>query len=165
MSSWAFLARFVAWAALFFAVWVGAVARWYAAVLAALGPYVTALATGFEAQVSGSGRALVVHFARGSSALPHGLLLEPATLGILPFLALVAATRFSSARRRLRAAAIGLAALFAFHLALFAACPFFMTRSGVFVDSIGAFWAILGFCGLPFLLWLVLARNAGGAPG
>jgi len=161
VNPWAFLARFAAWAALYFVLWAGALARWYAAALAALGPYVTVLATGFEARVAGTGRALVVHFVRGSFELPHGLPLEPATLGILPFLALVATSRFSSVRGRVRAFAVGLAGLFAFHLTLFAAYPFFMTRRGMLVDSIGAFCAILGFCGLPFLLWLALARNAG----
>lgn len=167
MTSWSFLARFVAWSAAFFTLWSLVLAEWYVRFLAAIGPYAAAL-FGFTVDTQGTGRDLRVLFKHGDT--PVGLHLETAALGLLPFLALVASTTWQTLLQRLKTGAIGVGIFVLFHLTLFIAYPVFLSRSNIVVDSLGAFWAILGYCGFPFLLWLVLitmlgSRNGGQAAG
>jgi hypothetical protein len=155
VTSWPFLARFVAWAAAAFILWAVLVAEWYVSLLAALGPYVAA-AVGAAVEIQDRGRATRAVFT--SPAGPVGLHLETAALGVLPFFALLGATTWCRLRHRLIAAAIGSVVFLVFHLTLFVAYPFFLSRGGLVVDSLGAFWAILIYCGFPFILWLVVLR-------
>lgn len=164
MNYWSFLGRFVLWSAALFAGWTAFAADWYVRLLLALGPYATAL-TGLATETEGAGRAARIFFVSGGTRIPYGLHLETASLGILPFLALISATATLPALRRLAAAALGVVIFLFFHLTLFVAYPFFLTRSGPVVDSLGAFWAILGYCAFPFLLWLVLIRWDPGIGG
>ena len=161
MTYWSFLSKFVFWSATAFAVWAAFLAKWYVTLLLTVGPYLSALA-GYGLDVQGSGRDATVYFIQGATRIPYGLHLETASLGLLPFLALVAATASLSVPRRLVTAGVGTATFAAFHLTLFAVYPFFLPRSGLVVDSLGAFWALLVFgFGFPFLLWLTLIRAMG----
>jgi hypothetical protein len=92
--------------------------------------------------------------------------------GLLPFLALVAATQGLVQRRRLRAVALGTATFFVFHIGLVFVATFlsggpqtFMPADWVrpvnrVIDVIYAFYGLVGYVALPFLLWFWLARSA-----
>ena len=163
MTYWSFLSKFVFWSATAFGIWAAFLAKWYVTLLVTVGPYLSAV-MGYGTQVEGSGRDATVYFIQGSTRIPYGLHLETASLGLLPFLALIGATASLSILRRVATASIGTGIFIAFHLTLFAAYPFFLTRSGLVVDSLGAFWALLVFgFGFPFLLWLTLIRTMGRA--
>lgn len=95
--------------------------------------------------------------------------------GIIPFLALVGATTGLSRRRRLAALAIGVAALFAVHVGFAVLGPFmtgypqarlgveWMRRINRVIDVGYTFYSLVGYAGLPFLLWFALARPGGGS--
>jgi hypothetical protein len=90
---------------------------------------------------------------------------------LIPFLALIGASAGLPWRRRLRAAAIGLAALFAFHVGLMMMAPFmtglpqarlgliWMRRINRVIDVFYAFYGLVGYAALPFLLWWALTRT------
>ena len=159
MSYWSFLARFVLWSAGVFAAWAAFLARWYIAVLVLLGPYFAA-ATGFGTEFEGKGRATAVYFMNQGTRIQPALPLETASLGLLPFVALVGATAWLPVLRRLEVGAVGTVTFILFHLVLFAVYPFFLTHSNFVFDSLGAFWALLAFgFGFPFLLWVALTRR------
>jgi hypothetical protein len=91
--------------------------------------------------------------------------------GLIPFLALIGASAGLTWRRRLRAAAIGVAALFVFHVGLMIMAPFmtglpqarlgliWMRRINRAIDVVYAFYGLVGYAALPFLLWWALTRK------
>lgn len=91
--------------------------------------------------------------------------------GLIPFLALIGASAGLTWRRRLRAAAIGVAALFAFHVGLTLMGPFmtglpqarlgllWMRRMNRVIDVIYGFYGLVGYAALPFLLWWALTQR------
>jgi hypothetical protein len=91
--------------------------------------------------------------------------------GLIPFLALMGASTWLPWRRRLAAAAIGVAALFAFHVGLTLLGPFmtglpqarlgqlWMRRINRVIDVFYAFYGLVGYAALPFLLWWALTRK------
>ena len=160
MRFWSFLVKFAAWSLGLFVLWHAFLAAWYVSFVSQLGLLATASA-GYTAQIKGSGRAAQVVFiyATGKQAIQ----LEVLTVGLLPFLALVGATGTRSAVNRLRMGGLGAGIFVLFHAVLFVAYPFFLSRHGLIVDSLGAFCAILGLVGFPFLLWILLLRIDGEA--
>ena len=90
--------------------------------------------------------------------------------GLIPFLALVGASTALPWRRRLRAAALGVAALFVFHMGLALIGPYmtglpqaqlgleWMRRINRMIDVFYAFYGLVGYAALPFLLWWLLTR-------
>jgi len=91
--------------------------------------------------------------------------------GLIPFLALIGATSTLTWRRRLRAAAIGMAALFAFHVGLTLLGPFmtgvpqarlgqlWMRRINRLIDVVYGFYGLVGYAALPFLAWWALTQR------
>ena len=91
--------------------------------------------------------------------------------GVIPFLALVGASTMVPWRRRLRAAGIGLAALFVFHMGLIVLGPYmtglpqaqlglvWMRRINRMIDVFYGFYGLVGYAALPFLLWWVLTQR------
>ena len=91
--------------------------------------------------------------------------------GLIPFLALIGASAGLPWRRRLRAAAIGVVALFAFHIGLALMGPFmtglpqarlglvWMRRINHAIDVIYGFYGLVGYAALPFLLWWALTQR------
>ncbi|GIW41238.1 MAG: hypothetical protein KatS3mg076_1815 [Candidatus Binatia bacterium] len=161
MSSPSFLARFVLWSAALFLCWHLRVADLYVSALAQAGRESTRLLAGEAVRLEGTGRKTQAVFPYQGRTVAVSL----STLadGILPFLALVAASSWLPVSKRLARACVGTLVLWLFHLSAFFAYPFFLARSGPIVDSFGAFWVVLGLVGLPFLLWLVLARGSSEA--
>lgn len=175
-----FLLRFFAFAAVLFALWSFAgVGDLYArAVIAVTNPLMR-LSTGYwigDVQPKVGGLDLYVR-TNGSPATlgPNELVpFQPREQfsGLIPFLALMGASAGLPWRRRVRAAAIGLAALFVFHIGLMMMAPFmtglpqaqlgqlWMRRINRVIDVVYAFYGLVGYAALPFLLWWALTRRA-----
>lgn len=174
-----FLLRFFALAAGLFALWSFAgVGDLYArAVIAASNPLMRVV-TGFwvdDVRSQPRGLDIYVRTADSPATLgPNELVpFQPREQfsGLIPFLALVGASAGLPWRRRLRAAAIGVAALFAFHVGLMMMAPFmtglpqarlgliWMRRINRAIDVVYAFYGLVGYAALPFLLWWALTRR------
>jgi hypothetical protein len=91
--------------------------------------------------------------------------------GVITFLALVGASTLVPWKRRLRAAGIGLAALFVFHMGLIVLGPYmtghpqaqlgvvWMRRINSVINVFYGFYGLVGYAALPFLLWWVLVQR------
>jgi len=159
-----FLIRFFFFAALLFAAWsFGGLGDVYGrAVIRTAEPGIHAL-TGFRvAAIQPKPGGLDVFIERGNQR--ELLPLQPREIfsGIIPFLALVAASPGLSRRRRLRALGIGMGMLFAFDLGLMLLGPYLATPHvhwvNKVIDVFYGFYGLLGYAALPFLLWFWLAR-------
>lgn len=184
-----FLLRFFALAAGLFALWSFAgVGDGYARVVIGVANPVVRVLTGYRvSRVEPKEGGLDVFIRRGS-AEPAGpssqedvaVPFQPREQfsGLVPFLALVGASTALPWRRRARATAIGLAVLFVFHLGLALLSPYmtglpqaqlglvWMRRVNRVIDVFYAFYGLVGYAALPFLLWWFLTRRRSDAlPG
>jgi hypothetical protein len=177
-----FLLRFFALAATLFALWsfAGAGDLYARAIIAAANPLVRVLSGFWVSEVRPKEGGLDVYIRRASSeaGAPGGqqevlVPFQPREQfsGIIPFLALMGASANLTWRRRLRAVAIGLAALALFHLGLALLSPYmtglpqaalgqaWMRRINRLIDVVYAFYGLVGYAALPFLLWWVLVQR------
>jgi hypothetical protein len=171
-SSFGFLLRAFLLAGLLFGLWSPAgLGDLYArGVIAVAAPPIWLLSGFAITRVEPQPAGLDVYIGRGGDE--GKVPLQPRELfsGLVPFLALLGATRPLSARRRLRALAVGGVILFAFHVGLMVLGTYFTggpqmdwPREWVRainrgIDVIYAFYGLVGFAALPFLLWYWLAR-------
>ena len=172
-----FLARVLALVGALFALWsfAGVGDLYGRAVVAVARPLMRA-ASGFDlARIDPSERGLDVVIRRDQ--IEEVMPFQPRELfsGVITFLALVGASTTVSRRRRLRAAGIGLAALFLFHMGLIVLGPYmtghpqaqlgvvWMRRVNSVINVFYGFYGLVGFAALPFLLWWVLVQRY--APG
>ena len=172
-----FLARFFALAAALFALWSFAgVGDLYArAVIAAANPLMR-LTSGFwvsEVRAREGGVDVFIRSAATAGRPDEIVPFQPREQfsGVIPYVALLGATSGLSWRRRLRALGLGLAALFAFHMGLTLMGPFmtgipqsqfgleWMRRINRIIDVVYAFYGLVGYAALPFLLWWALTRR------
>jgi hypothetical protein len=183
-----FLLRFFALAGVLFALWSFAgVGDLYARTVIAVANPIVRLMSGFwvskvTPREEGGGLNVYVRRASGETSLPSGdedvlVPFQPREQfsGLIPFLALLGATTTLSRRRWLRAAAIGLGVLFLFHLGLALFSPYmtglpqaqlgqlWMRRINRMIDVVYAFYGLVGYAALPFLLWWVLTRHNGAS--
>ncbi|MDX2166452.1 MAG: hypothetical protein SF182_05290 [Deltaproteobacteria bacterium] len=176
-----FLLRFFAGAAALFALWsFGGVGDAYGRLVVAVANPLMRLTSGFSVSaVRPTERGLDVQLHRSPSSAPAGavndvlLPYQPRELfsGVVPFLALVGATTAIPWQRRLRAAGLGLAALFVFHFGLMLVGPYmtglpqaqlgqaWMRRINSIIDVFYAFYGLVGYAALPFLLWFLLTQR------
>lgn len=178
----AFLLRFFCWAAALFALWsfAGVGDGYSRAVLTAASPLMRVV-TGFWVTEVRDKKGGVDVFIRAQSFEPtekdEKVPFQPREQfsGLVPFLALMASSSWIPWRRRLRAAAIGIAAMFVFHIGLALIGPFmtglpqaelglvWMRRVNRMIDVIYGFYGLVGYAALPFLLWWLLTRQAPAA--
>jgi hypothetical protein len=174
-----FLLRFFAIAGGLFALWsFGGLGDAYARVVIAVTNPVMEVLSGFsvtEVRARPGGVDVFIRSAETAAAgRPDEIVpFQPREQfsGIIPFLALLGASGALSWRRRLRALAIGLAALFAFHVGLTLMGPYmtgipqshlglvWMRRMNRIIDVVYAFYGLVGYAALPFLLWWALTRG------
>lgn len=168
-----FLLKFFSLAAGLFALWSFAgFGDAYARVVIFVASPLVRVTSGFSvSDVRPTERGLDVMIRRGTheEVMPY----QPRELfsGVVPFLALVGATTTLGWRRRARAAGIGLAALFVFHMGLVLMGPYmtglpqaqlgqaWMRRINSLIDVFYAFYGLVGYAALPFLLWFVLTQR------
>ena len=164
----AFLGKFLLAAALLFALWSLARASdaYSRAVLFVADPLMW-LFSGFHVvATTPTDAGLDIFIGKGGERLL--LPLQPRELfsGLIPFVALVAASRNLALAARLRALGLGIAALFAFHVGLMVIGPFLATPHEDWVNRIidvtYGFYGLVGYAALPFLLWYWLTRPTEG---
>lgn len=174
-----FLLRFFGLAAGLFALWsFGGLGDLYGRTVIAVANPVMRLATGFfVSEIRSKDGGLDVYIRAVDPTAPAARRDELVPFqpreqfsGLIPFLALIGASTGLTWRRRLAAAGIGLAALFAFHLGLTLMGPYmtglpqarlgliWMRRINHFIDVVYGFYGLVGYAALPFLLWWVLGR-------
>jgi hypothetical protein len=181
-----FLLRFFALAATLFALWsfAGVGDLYSRAVITMANPLVRLL-SGFwvsEIRPKEGGLDVYIRRASGEATAPSGqqdvlVPFQPREQfsGVIPFLALIGASTALPWRRRLRAAAIGLALMALFHLGLALLSPYmtglpqaqlgqaWMRRINRMIDIVYAFYGLVGYAALPFLLWWLLTQRRGDA--
>ncbi len=168
-----FLLRFFALAGVLFALWSFAgLGDAYTRAVVAVGSPFMRVASGFHVErlePAADGLDVVMRRDQTEVFMPF----RPRELfsGVIPFLALLGATAALPPRRRLRAAAWGLAVLFVFHLGLVVLGPYitgipqagfgerWAERINYVIDVFYAFYGLVGFAALPFLLWFILTQR------
>lgn len=173
----AFLLKFFAFAGAFFALWSFAgVADAYGRIVALVSEPLMWLLSGFHVSktiATPAGLEIVLARDKLEVAMP----MQPREMfsGLIPFLALLAASTDVAWRTRGRALAIGLCVLFAFHVGLMLFGPYmtgepqaslplvWIRRVNKLIDVLYGFYGLVGYAALPFLLWFWLVRrNAAG---
>ncbi len=171
-----FLLRFFALAAVLFALWSFAgVGDLYARAVIAVANPLMRVTSGFWVSEVRPREGGVDVFIRGAATAGRPDEIVPFQpreqfSGLIPYLALLGATAGLTWQRRLRALAIGMAALFAFHIGLTLMGPYmtgipqsrfgleWMRRINRMIDVVYAFYGLVGYAALPFLLWWALTR-------
>ena len=171
-SSAAFLGRFLLVAGVLFALWApfGA-SDLYTRAAATVGNPLIRAVTGFRVtEFVPAPDGLKLRITRGTDTTIMQLNPREIFSGLIPFLALMGASAGLPWRRRVKAIAAGTGILFAFHLGLLVFGPFFeggpqgemslewARRVNTAVDVLYAFYGLIGYAALPFLLWFWLTR-------
>jgi hypothetical protein len=168
-----FLLRVLALVGVLFALWSFAgVGDLYGRAVVAVAQPLMRLASGFDVtRIDATAHGLDVVIRRGE--IEEVMPFQPRELfsGVITFLALVGASTTVAWSRRLRAAGIGLAALFVFHMGLIVLGPYmtghpqaqlgvvWMRRINSVINVFYGFYGLVGFAALPFLLWWVLVQR------
>lgn len=80
-------------------------------------------------------------------------------VGVVPLLALIAATPGMPARRRLRAALLGSAGCLGIDALIVVLFPLLVHYENALTGVAGTFLGVIGFVGAPAILWFILARR------
>lgn len=170
-----FLLRFFAATALFFGAWTyGGVADTYARFVMGVSSPLMGLVNGFEvSSVTPAKYGLNVMITRGRGEVPLPLRPREIFSGLVPFLALVFASQGLAWQRRLTSLVAGVGILFLFHVGLMLLSPYltgipqsdlsivWKQRVNMTIDIFYAFYGLVGFAALPFLLWWSFTYRAG----
>jgi hypothetical protein len=168
-----FLLRFFAAAGALFALWSFAgFSEAYSRLVALVSEPLMWLTSGFHIAKTATGTSgLEVMLARGADEVPLPMHPREMFSGLIPFLALLAASTDVTVRVRLRALAIGVGILFAFHVGLMLVGPYmtglpqaslslvWVRRVNKLIDVFYGFYGLVGYAALPFLLWFWLVRS------
>jgi hypothetical protein len=153
-----FVTRFlVVFAFIIAAGWLSGAPARYATALRVGASFTSPLVNGWslEERDRSTGRQ-EIWFRRGNDQLRLGLSLDALALGLLPLLALLAATPGLGAARFLARAAIGVAGMFALDLLVLLLYPLLVGSPNAVTDIVGTFLGLLTFVGGPVILWFVL---------
>lgn len=161
----AFLVKFLLAALVLFALWsLARVSDVYSRAVLVVADPLMWLVSGFHVErIETTGAGLNIFIARAGEQIL--LPLQPRELfsGVIPFLALMVAARDVTLPARLRGVAIGIAALFVFHVGLMLLGPFLATPHEDWVNRIidvtYGFYGLVGYVALPFVLWYWLAES------
>jgi hypothetical protein len=154
----AFIVRFLGVFALLILVgWLTGASPRYAAALRAVASITSPLANGWSLDDRGrtAGRQ-ELWFRRGNDELRLALSLDALALGLLPLLALLAATPGLGPARLAARAAVGAAALFVLDLLVLLLYPYLVGSPNAVTEIAGTFLGLLTFVGGPVILWFVL---------
>jgi hypothetical protein len=157
-----FFAEFIVAAALLFVLWRAGVAGAYAyAVLVAVTVLSPAL-TGYQVSIGGGAHGITAFFTYGTSRIELPFVLQEALAGVIPFVALMCVSPGQTLLQRAERTAIGMAVLYAAHVAVLILSPLLVTEHAHWIsrliDVVYGFYAVAGFVGLPFSLWMILTR-------
>jgi hypothetical protein len=156
MNKTRFLAACLASFAILLVVWrVTRGAQWYTTGLLAVAGVVGPMLHGWvlESAVHADGAPTWVH---GSNRVQLALQFDALAVGLVPLLALLAATPGLSARRRAMLMVVGAALNFLVDTLIVALFPLLVFYKNAFTDVVGTFLGMIAFVGAPVIIWFGL---------
>ena len=156
MSKWRFLGRFLVVFATLLGVWHTLDATsYYTAVLLLLGSGLGPMLHGWllDTAPAGGGGPVWLH---GGERVQLAIQFDALAVGIIPLLALLAATPGLRWRRRLALMAVGAALCLAVDTLIVTAFPLLVFYKNAFTDVIGTFLGLIAFVGAPAIIWFAL---------
>ena len=124
--------------------------RWYTAALLACAGVVGPTLHGWVLEAHADGGPVWVH---GSSSVRAAIQFDALAVGIVPVLALLAATPALSLRRRSVLMCVGSALCFLVDALIVALFPLLVFYKNPFTDVIGTFLGLIAFVGAPVIIW------------
>lgn len=165
-----FFAKFVVAAALLFVLWRAGGAWAYAYAVLVVVTVLSPVLTGYQVSIGTGAHGITAFFMDGTSRIELPFVLHEALAGIIPFVALMCASSGQTLRQWAERTGIGIAVLYAAHVGVLILSPLLVTEHARWIsrviDVVYGFYAVAGFVGLPFSLWMILTRpwEAGGFP-
>jgi hypothetical protein len=158
-----FFAKFIVAAAVCVFLWKGAgLAGAYSYAVLVLVTVLSPLLTGFHVVLGTGAHGLTAFFEAGTTRIEVPFVLHEALAGVIPFVGLMCASGGQSIREALSRTAIGLGVLYLCHVVVITLSPLLVTDHAWWItriiDVTFGFYAVAGFVGLPFFLWMVLTR-------
>lgn len=157
-----FFAKFVVAAALLLILWKSGAAWAYGYAVLVPVTVLSPLLTGYQVVIGSGPNGVTAFFESGASRVEVPFVLHEALAGVIPFVALMCASGGQTLLSWARRTAIGLGVLFAAHVAVLVLSPLLVTPHERWVNRIidvsYGFYAVAGFVGLPFSLWIILTR-------
>jgi hypothetical protein len=151
-----FLATFLVVFAALLVVWGKVEAsRWYTQGVVACAGVVGPIVHGWvlEAAHDGHGEPVWVH---GSNHVRTAIQFDALAVGVVPVLALLAATPGITVRRRALLMCVGAALCFLIDSLIVALFPLLVFYKNPFTDVVGTFLGLIGFVGAPVIIWVAL---------
>jgi hypothetical protein len=149
-----FLATFLAIFAVLLVLWSKLDAsRWYTAGLLGCAGIVGPTLHGWVLEANADGGPVWVH---GNNSVRAAIQFDALAVGIVPVLALLAATPALSLRRRSLLMCVGAALCFLVDSLIVALFPLLVFYKNPFTDVIGTFLGLIAFVGAPVIIWGVL---------
>lgn len=156
MSKARFLGTFLIGFAVLLVVWrVTPVASWYTDAMVTVGSVLGPLLHGWVLQPS-TAPGGVPAWVRGADRVDLAIQLDSLAVGVVPLLALVAATPALGWRRRLALMGVGTAVNVLVDGVIVALFPLLVYYKNAFTDVIGTFLGIVAFVGAPVIIWFAL---------
>lgn len=158
-----FFAKFVVAAAVLFVLWKAGGSWAYAYGVLVPVTVLSPLVSGYPVMIGTSEHGINAFFEVANARVPAPFILHEALAGVIPFVALMCASPGLSMRRWLKATATGVGVIYAAHvIVMLVFAPLLATEHVRWVNRIidvtYGFYAVAGFVGLPFGLWIVLTR-------
>jgi hypothetical protein len=157
-----FFAEFVVAAAVLFFLWkVGAAWAYGYAVLVPV-TVLSPLLTGYQVIIGTGAHGITAFFEGGGSRIEVPFVLHEALAGVIPFAALMCASSRQTLRQWASRTAIGLGVIYLAHVIVLTLSPLLVTEHARWISKVidvtYGFYAVAGFVGLPFSLWVILTR-------
>ncbi len=156
MKKWRFLGAFLAAFAAFLVVWrVTDIGPYYSAALLRSAGVVGPMLHGWILEIpdAGHGKPQWVH---GSDSVEAAIQFDALSIGVVPVLALLAATPGLRWRRRLGSMAAGGLLCFVVDTLIVTLFPLLVFYKNAFTDVIGTFLGLVAFVGAPAIIWFAL---------
>ena len=131
-------------------------AEWYTQGLLASAAVVGPAIHGWVLDTRRPGERLPV-WVRGGNEVKASLQFDALSVGLVPLLALLAATPGLGVRRRAMLMVVGAVLCFVIHILIVALFPLLVFYKNVFTDIIGTFLGLVVFVGAPVVIWFALA--------
>jgi uncharacterized membrane protein YadS len=154
---WRFAAKFLlTFAVVLTLAWMINFAHLYRAAVLAVVQLLSPVVNGWWLDYDRPGLVADVAFRTGDRQLAMLLQLPALSVGLMPFLSLVAATPGQGLKRAAVTAALGSALYFLLDVVVVLVYPFIMDRPNVLKDTLGVFSGLLAFVVAPLGLWFLL---------
>jgi len=131
--------------------------RWYTQALLGVAAVIGPLLHGWVLEYAPTGRVGLPVWVHGGDRVQAAIQFDALAVGLVPVLALIAATPGLGLRRRLTLLAVGSAICFLVDAVIVALFPLLVFYKNAFTDVIGTFLGLIAFVGAPVIIWFGLA--------